>query len=250
MPCQSSSTSDASQNCGPIAVPTVLTLNGLTVPDDFPASAFERVWKKISPLSTTRNALYVEFSSAWNALTHRYLAMVDHGEGFTASVIADGTSPKPERRHYQEQCLFDFFSSGFSAFDAFFYATFAVGALVDAVAFPLTTEAEQKSVSSGHTLKCYRGRFSGSAILAALEALAGSAEYRQWRDVRNILTHRAAPGRTLHVSGEPDDETPVDRWKVFGIPLDRNTIPERRAHASGLLTPSVTAVADFVELHL
>jgi len=220
------------------------------MPDDFPSAAFERIWAKINPLSTTRNSLYLEFNSAWNALAHRYLAMVDHGEGFTASVIADGTSPKPERRHYQEQCLFDFFSSGFSAFDAFFYATFAVGALIDAVAFPMTTEKDQRKISCKHTVESYGRKFPQSVVLAALKALADSPEYGQWHDIRNILTHRAAPGRTFHVSFGSDDETPVDRWKVFGIPLDENTIPTRRAHASRLLTAALAAVADFVDQKL
>jgi hypothetical protein len=233
-----------------IVVPTVLRMNRLTMPDDFPAALFERVWDKVHPQSASKNALYIECSSAWSALAHRYLAMVEHGEGFTASVIADGTSPQPDRRHYQERCLFDFFSTGFSAFDAFFYAAFAIGAMIDPAAFPLGTEADQRRVSSASTAKAYERRFPTEKIVTALKAFVDSAEYTQWRDIRNVLMHRAAPGRTFHVAPGGADETPVDRWKLFAIPLDKRTLPDRRRHASQLLGPAMAALAEFAETHL
>jgi hypothetical protein len=238
------------RNQGEHWVPSVLTMNGLTMPDDFPTAAFERVWRKVNPKSATHHALYLEFSSAWNALAHRYLAMVDHGNNFTASVLADGTSPAPDRRHFQEQCLFDFFSSGFSAFDSFFYSAFAAGSLIDSVAFPLATAADQRNVSIGHTLKTYQQLFPHTPIGNQIATFASDHNYTQWRDIRNILTHRAAPVRIFLESPGSKDVTPVDSWKVFAIPVDEHTIPMRRAHASLLVSGAVDALADFVELQL
>jgi hypothetical protein len=225
-------------------------MNGLTMPDDFPGDQFNRVSAKAMPLASSRNEAYVELSSAWNALAYRYRAMIQHGDAFTVSIIADGTSPPADRRYHQEQCLFDFFSSGFSALDSFFYAAFAVGTCVDPAAFPLVTDKDRRNVSCEKTVTAYKRRFPLGQPLTALQTLADSPEHAEWRSIRNILTHRAAPGRTLYVSFGSDDVTPVDRWKPFDIPLDRKLTADRRAHLSKLLGSPMTALAEFAEAHL
>ncbi len=220
------------------------------MPDDFPAIACNRVWAKVVPIAASRNDLYAEFASAWNAVSFRYLGMVQDGDAFTKSIIADGTSPPAERRFHQEKCLFDFFSSGFSAIDSFFYAAFALGALVDPAAFPFANDAARRKVKVSATVESFGRRFPTGQPLAALQAAASSPEYTQWRNVRNILTHRAAPGRKLYVSFDKHDETPVDRWQPFDIPLDRDLTTRRRAQLSILLSAPMTALADFAEAHL
>jgi len=176
--------------------------------------------------------------------------MIQHGDAFTASIISDGTSPPADRRYHQEQCLFDFFSSGFSALDSFFYAAFALGTCIDPVAFPLVTDRDRRSVSPDKTITAYKRRFPNKQPLIALQALADSPEHAEWRAVRNVLTHRAAPGRTLHVSVGDDDETPVDRWKPFDIPLDQALTMDRRGHLSRLLVGPMTSLAEFAEANL
>jgi len=131
------------------------------MPADFPTAAFERIWARMSRYSQTHGAPHLDFNSAFQALSYRYLAMAEHGDAFNASLIVDGTSPPIARRFYQEQCLFDFFSAGFSAFDAFFYATFALGALVDPQVFRLNTEEDRRE--SRHLGRCLPHQHSPEA---------------------------------------------------------------------------------------
>lgn len=231
-------------------MPITLATSGLEMPDDFPGEQFNRAWAKVAPLSSSKPAAYLEFSSAWAALSYRYLAAVQHGEDFTNSIISDGTSPPAGRRFHQEKCLFDFFSAGFSALDSFFYAAYALGSLVDAAAFPLATDKDRRNVTCDNTIRRFKERFSSGQPLAALQALAVSPEHVEWRTIRNILTHRAAPGRTLHVSIGSDDETPVDLWKQFDLPLDRTLTITKRAKLGASLLAPMTALADFAEGHL
>jgi hypothetical protein len=101
------------------AVP--LSVNGLVMPPDFPAQSFQAVQRTIQPFAQTDNELYAHFAGAWNAISYRYLSLVNYGEIFTASLKAHGSSPPAVERYNQERMLFGFFSNGFSVFEAFFY---------------------------------------------------------------------------------------------------------------------------------
>jgi hypothetical protein len=67
--------------------------------------------------------------------------------------------------------------------------------------------------------------------------------------VRNVLTHRTAPGRTIFVSIGSDTDLPP-RWKIDNISLDENTAASRRTHASRMLGALLSAGADFVASHI
>lgn len=234
-------------------MPTVLSMIGLEMPDDFPGQQFNRISAKTQHLGsspTATAAAYWELSGALRALAYRYRAVIEHGDAFTALIVSHGASPPAEIRCQQEQSLFDFFSAGFSALDSLFYAAFALGTCIDPAAFPLATDKERRRVSPDRTVNAYRERFPTGQPLLAIQELANSSAFTGWRDVRNILTHRAAPGRTFYVSVGSDDETPVDTWKPFDIPLDYRLTADRRAALSSLLQSPMTALAELAEAHL
>src|SRR5437660_721685 len=169
-----------------------LTANGLVMPSDFPREPFEAIHTKLASSSSGRENLYAQFAGAWNALSYRHLALTEYGDAFAASLATFGTSPDAIRRYEQERDLFGFFSNGFAAFEAYFYALFAIGALLDSSAFPLVSPSHQQQVSPTHTIRTYAKAFHGDAIIAAFDKLASNPGYRQWRDIRNVLTHRTA----------------------------------------------------------
>jgi hypothetical protein len=141
--------------------------------------------------------------------------------------------------------LFGFFSSAFAAFEASFYGLFMIGAALDRGRFPMATARDQQAISPARTNAAFTAAFPGDPILAAFTTLFGDAAYLELREVRNILTHRTAPGRRFYV-GLGDDDAPAGEWKTFNIVMDKDTTETRRATLAKLLTHLLTASEAFV----
>jgi hypothetical protein len=226
------------------AVP--LSVNGLVMPPDFPAQSFQAVQRIIQPFAQTDNELYAHFAGAWNAISYRYLSLVNYGEIFTASLKAHGSSPPAVERYNQERMLFGFFSNGFSVFEAFFYGMFAIGALLEPKRFPLSTSADQQRVTPKRTIEAYANAFAEDPAIARLSGINSDIAFGEYREIRNVLTHRSAPGRTFYLS-IGSSEAPPSQWKIRNIPLDENMATSRRAHVSVLLLTALDAARDFTQ---
>lgn len=230
-------------------MPQPLACNGLLMPPDFPSAAFERTYARARQIANCSAALEDQFTGAWNAISYRYLDLCSEGDDFTASVTAADGGASLEQRYKQERHLFGFFSAGFSAFEAYFYGMFAIGGMLNSTEFRMATPKEQQAVSPTSTSRLYERVFPTDVILANFQALFADAAYREWKEVRNVLTHRTAPGRTIFVSIGSDEDLPP-RWKINNIVLDEKTAPSRRAHASRMLGTLMSAADDFVERHM
>lgn len=224
-------------------MPAPLTINGLVMPPEFPAAPFERVLERLRSRASTHANPYEHFCGAWNAISIRYLALIKEGDAFTASI---GGSNDGGDRYQQEHHLFGFFGNGFSAFESYFYGLYAIGSVLQPAQFPLATPKDQQLVSPSSTDRIYKQAFFGDPILGTFQAVFADAAYREWKEIRNILTHRTAPGRTIFV-GIGSDEDIAAQWKINNIPLDAQTVTIRRGHASRLLTLLLEAAAVFAQ---
>ena len=215
------------------------------MPPEFPTAAYEAIYSVIVKRAQADAQLYDQFSGAWNAVSYRYLAVIEYSEAFTRSIIEHGTAPGPVERYRQERDLFGFFGNGVSALEAFFYGLFAIGGILSPNHFPMATAEDQQRVSAGSTRGAYAKAFPGDPILAALDAVSKDAAYHEWRDVRNILTHRAAPGRRMYV-GIPESQPLPAEWKILNIPLNQDTTETRKRQLSQLLSSMLDAARTFV----
>lgn len=211
-----------------------LSTNGLVMPPDFPTAQYEAIHKSLNKKASAEPERYQQFAAAWNAVSYRYLAMAEDGETFSLSLKGAGAHPSPGERYNQERALFGFFTNGFSVFEASFYGLFAIGAFLKAEQFPLSTAKDQQAVSPINTKSALTRAFPGHPLLTAITALFDDVAYREWREIRNVLTHRAAPGRTFYVTLEGSEAIP-DKWKLLDIPLDDQTTPLRRTKLAALL---------------
>jgi hypothetical protein len=194
-----------------------LKTNGLVMPGDFPTDHYNAIYDQT--LAQVAAATPDQFAGAWNAVAYRFLAMTDEEQTFTALVV--NTAPEPPIRYQQERSLFGFFSNGFSVFEATFYALFALGALLSPSHFPIATAKDQQKISPHATSAAFAKAVSTDPINAVIGGLLSNTEFIEWREIRNILTHRAAPGRTFFVSiGDVADAPLPDQWKIKGISLD------------------------------
>jgi hypothetical protein len=225
--------------------PKVLKTNGLLVPDDFPFAHYELIHTTIAS-KQAGHVLYEHYAGAWNALAYRFRASIDSSDVFVASLRVHSAEPKPGERYMQERALFDFFSSGFSVFESTFYGLYAIGAFLAPTIFPLASERDQQQVTPSRTKDAYARAFPGDPILLTFATLFGDPEYQQWREIRNVLTHRTAPGRRIYVSIGTEDAPPTE-WKLNNQPLDESIASVGRRELSRLLGQLLTASSRFVE---
>lgn len=224
-----------------------LSTNGLVVPDDFPASEYESIYLKAASHLPKQQEIYEQFGSAWNAVAYRFVAVAEYEAILKVSLVR--TNAPPPERYEQERDLFGFFSSGFSVFEAAFYGIFSLGALIAPAAFPTTTPRDQQRISPSSTAGAIAKAFPGDSLNGVIAAVTGDLAYLEWREIRNILTHRAAPGRRFFVSIGGDEEIP-DQWKIKDIPLNANMPQSRRAELSRLLSTLLNGIEQFSKSRL
>jgi hypothetical protein len=220
-----------------------LSTNGLVMPPDFPVASYESVYSKAFGFVHSANEVYSHFAGAWNAVAYRFLALTEYEREFT-SAIAD-RSPSPIARHHQERQLFGFFSNGFSVFEAAFYGVFSLGALIAPTFFPIASAKDQQRINPTSAMNAIRAAFPSDPLNGSLNAITNDPAYIEWREIRNVLTHRAAPGRTFFVGGGGDDDLIPDQWKIKNISLDSNMAPVRREQLAILLTDFMREVDTF-----
>lgn len=227
---------------------SVLYSNGLQIPSSFPIASYEIVYRSVEAKQAA-HPLYEHFSGAWNALAYRFRATIDRGDEFILAFAQHGAEPPPEERYLQECLLFEFFSSGFSAFEAAFYGFYTIGAFTQPTGFPLSTPKDQQRVSPAGAVNAFVRVYSADKVAAALSGFIADPGFQQFREVRNILTHRTAPGRRMYVGLGIDDAPPTE-WKLNNLPIDGTIITNSVKELSRLLSQLLTIIEGFTQRHV
>lgn len=227
-----------------VIVMVPLTTNGLVPAPDFPTEFYEAIHRHVVSTWGTHE-LYEHYAAAWNAVAYRFSAAAQAGDDFIASVGAYGAAPPPDERYRQDKALAEFFSNGFSTFESAFYGLHTIATFIDPASFSLETPKAMRQVSPAQVLAAFKKAFPGDQILAAFDSLFDDAAYREWGEIRNVLTHRTAPGRRMYVGLEGDD-APGTEWKLNGIVIDASMVRSRRSALALALTSLLAAVATFV----
>lgn len=220
-----------------------LSTNGLIPAADFPTGSYEAIHGIVGKM--VQHALYEDYAAAWNAVAYRFHAAVEAGEAFEQSLKADGATPLPAQRYKQDKALAHFFADGHSTFESVFYALYAIAAFIEPTSFSLATLADRRRVSPTRTETAFAAAFPGDPILLAISALFADPSYQEWQRIRNVLTHRTAPGRMMYV-GIGNDDAPATEWKLDNIPLDSALVPTRRAALARALTALLESIETFV----
>ena len=213
------------------------------MPPDFPVAAYEAVAKTVTGHAPISHELRREFVGAWNAVSQRFMAMVEYEQSLSTTL---GKSSTPGGRYREDRDLYGFFCNGYSVLEATFYAVFCIGSLFSPVCFPMASDADRRRIRLDSTREAVAKAFPGDALQNALGTVALDAGYKDWRDIRNVLSHRASPGRSIFLSNAPD-VNPPDTWLLKGLPLDPTMVATKRAELVRLLTPLTEEIARFAE---
>jgi hypothetical protein len=145
---------------------------------------------------------------------YRLRACADYSDEFTQSVQRFGEAPPPQERYRQERQLFGFFVSGYAALDSFCFFMYFAGSYLQPSQLRTQRPGEIKSISCKSASEGFATAFPGERITTAFNALLANQAFNDWYEYRNILAHRAAPGRMMHVSiGKSAPDLAAD-WKI------------------------------------
>jgi hypothetical protein len=222
---------------------SVLTINGLAAPAEFPVSEYEAIYSRVGA-RFSQHDFYENFSAGWNAVAYRFSGCVDEGHAFNSLLEQHGSTPAPVDRYVQERLLFGFFTNGYSVFEALFYSQYAIGAFLD-TRFAFESAKDQQQVTPRRTSELFRQVFPKDPISTAHSDLFLDRHYQEWREIRNVLAHRSAPGRRMYL-GLGLDDAPATEWKLNNVPIDSNLVPSKIEALSRLLRTSLIATAEFV----
>lgn len=176
----------------------------LDMPEDFPAEEYigfmaeaRRVMipdKQIVPA-------WKEFGGASNLIAWRYRASADAWREHRAS-LENGTK-NHEDYYSQERSLFMMFVAGVSCVESTCYAMAAAAShpLVCSLAFNVE---QQRNCTPGRLRDWLVPYVKSAQLVATLDALAASQEWRFWINLRNRMTHRSnLPRRHYAAVGAP-----------------------------------------------
>jgi hypothetical protein len=223
---------------------SALQMNGLLMPSDFPRELFEKIYTAAQPHDA--NPAHPQFIGAWSAVSHRYKALAHYDEVFTRSIETHGSGPAYEVRYEQERDLFGFASNAYSVFEAFHYAMFAIGSLINPNIFVLKTADDEKKVNIQNTRSKYSNAFPSDQILISFKEFFDDPARRKLATLRHVLTHRAVKPRAFELVIGASDAKPSAEITGVNISLDKNTTASRRAEVSRLLTMCLQGAETFV----
>jgi hypothetical protein len=214
---------------------------GIEMPQDFPAKPYKDIINHVADQRDKHPDSWPEFGTAWNAVAYRFRSCAEHDEAFTESIKQFGNSPPMHERYVQERELFCFFVAGRSAIESLCYGLFAIGSMLDASTFPLVTPEDKERVYPEMTRDKFGKAFPSEIIATVLKQVMRSQDYRDWRTMRNILSHRSTPGRRFSRGGEHDGDA------VWGekILIDENTTVSRRRWLANTLSDLLAAADVF-----
>jgi hypothetical protein len=127
---------------------------------------------------------------------------------------------------------------------------FAVGTFLAPDVFILVTAADEAKVNIAETHKKYEQAFPSDPISVSFKKFSDDPARVKLSQLRNVLTHRAAPPRAFSLTVGPKDVRPSAEITRANITLDENTTRSLRQDVSRLLADCVKAAEVFVAAKL
>jgi hypothetical protein len=218
-------------------------LNYSAYSSGFPVALYESIQRRMGPHQPKHPDLYRHLAGGWNGLQNRSIGCERCSKEYTALFTRFGVAPAQHVRVAQDNALYGFFAYALSAIESWLFAMHAAAAMDQAAAFPMATDGELKAVTPSIVSGRFRSTYAGSSISVVIEKLLSEPTYVEWRDLRNVLVHRAAPGRHFF---QPPRATPRDAdWIDMGIALDKETLSGRYPWLMSTVDALVQASEEF-----
>lgn len=199
-------------------------------PPDLDIARLKSLMGRVHPTQDKPDALK-DVLSALMGIEYRFSAFAAHDDAFTA-LISDPNNAG-ETRYLQERELFEFFVTGQSAVECAAFGAYRYASCV----CPEKFTKEPKKVNLEATAKSFGDVYPTEALSGVLSGIADSSEWELWTDARNVLIHRAHPGRNF---------SNVGPTKWLGVEFGGSFTVQRRRWLAGVLGELLVGMDSFV----
>ena len=209
------------------------------LPDDFPQTQLEAEYRRLLVLLSDCPEKQL-LTGGFTAAAYRYRAMADYEEDYLES-FRHPDLDNLETNYRQDRALFGFLVNGLSSVEAFCFGLKAVMAWANQ---EVLDEQAQKNVTPERVSRELTKNWPDETLTRELSDLLNSDDHDEWKTLRNLLAHRAAPFRdyTLVVGGDSSV-----KWRVGArrIILDENTTADWRRFLAKRFQALSTALSAF-----
>lgn len=216
-----------------------LTSVGLDVPSDFPQAAYESVNKRAAAKKSQHYSL---FAGGWNAVAYRFVMANDANIAFAKAFAAGGRMPPAPERQVQEEALFTFFSASYAVIDSAFFALHGLLAIIGSSGIQVD-DAAQRKVGPKSVVQELNRLFPNTPSLPLLSAVLANPKLDDLQYLRNVLNHRAIPGRNAFMGGDKHGKA---EWSLRGtVEIDASLTGDFRSYLGAATTDIVSAIEGF-----
>lgn len=202
------------------------------LPPAFPTDQAERTHRYLLEQMPADSVARILMGEGFKGVAYRFRAADEYETEFRLSFPGPGGVVPPTDQHYgQEKALFGFFVSGLACLECFSFAIHAIGGFYRSEKFELDPRSLRR-ITPERLAADLSGAWPASEVATAMQSIVGDEVYRRWKDIRNILSHRAVPARLITVT--PGEET-QSTWQLVrsrGLghdePLASSTVERRR----------------------
>jgi hypothetical protein len=197
-----------------------------------------------------------QFDGAWRAVRYRYRACFDCDVALKNMLASEADwRPDDEEQIYTlVRSVYEFFTNALAVFESLGFCLYFVGNALRPLDFP--NASNPKAITLATTRKSFKTAFPRASITGEIESLLKNNEFRKVQDIRNILAHRLAGGRSsisrsiLHADGT-FTETGEETFHILGAKVkllfDEGLFQRELDGVSALLTKLVLASVEFVQ---
>ena len=221
---------------------------------DFPSKIYQRISHRIGKYTESHSSQpqKILFATSWNALEYRFRAVAEYDLSFTNSIKMVGGQPELNERYNQEKSLFGFYNSGLSCIECFYFSTYAIGAMIDIKLFPLDYKS-LTGVRPSEVINRFKNIPSAGKLVDEMNRINSSDKFKEWKYVRNYLSHRGSPSRHGYETAERSGETDLvlePHYAADPLMLNNDTTAERRKWLSGQLAELMSELDSYTKKHL
>jgi len=189
---------------------------GMETPEFFPKETYESVHSRM--VSKKGKKAWYQFAWSWNAVVYRFESCNEYNRAFTNSVQRYGNAPEQPEKYRQEKYLFNFFITGLSILESLLYGLYMISHFIKPNSFPVS-ENDFRGITPEKVKDKFKCHFEKEKLTEILIDLVEGEEFEEWKNIRNILAHRGAQGRSYHVGGKHHGQA---LW-IKGIQIDPET---------------------------
>ena len=158
----------------------------LEIPESFPLDAYTRFIETAEAIGAHNG----EFGGARNLIGWRFRSCHEHMFAYVTSWRTLGQDVGFEEIYSRERNLFGMFSAGVSCVESACYAAYAYASNSRVLGLPFGSD-EQRLASLRVLQKVIAQIPAGATLLAPLDAIGKSDDWRTWVELRNRMTHRS-----------------------------------------------------------